>query len=168
MKIVALSLASLLTISASQAATYNISGTLDVAQAGTNGGFGAGTGSGSGSIIGTYDDVTNLLDYTINFSGLSGTPSVMHFHLGTPGVSGGVQLGIPGPYTSPISAVDVEVAPDTEANLLGDLWYVNVHSATFGGGEIRGQVTATAIPEPTAPLLLLGGFFTLALRRRRS
>lgn len=44
--------------------------------------------------------------------------------------------------------------------------YLNIHSATFPGGEIRGQLVPV-IPEPaTAALFALGGF-ALAVRRRR-
>jgi hypothetical protein len=30
-----------------------------------------------------------------------------------------------------------------ESDLLNGLWYANVHTQAHGGGEIRGQVTAT-------------------------
>lgn len=47
-----------------------------------------------------------------------------------------------------------------EAQLLGNNWYINIHSTTFPGGEIRGQLL-NAIPEPEhyaafAGLALLG------------
>ena len=167
MKLIPLCLASLLTVSTSQAVTYSLNGSLDVSQAGTNGGFGGGTGIGSGSIIGSYDDVTNLMDYTITFADLTSPVTIMHFHLGAPGVSGGVAQGIPGPWASPHIGSATLSAPN-ETDLLAGTWYVNVHTSTFGGGEIRGQVAATPVPEPTAPLLLLGGLGALALRRRRS
>ena len=164
MKALSFGLAALLTVSTSQAAVYTLSGTMDVFQATTNPGN---VGNGSGTISGSYDDVSNLLDYTITFSGLSGTPSNMHFHVGAPGVGGGVALGIPGPYTTgSVSASGVAVASDTD--LLAGNWYVNVHTGDFGGGEIRGQVNVAPVPEPTAPLLLLGSLGALALHRRRA
>lgn len=168
MKIVlALSVITLLGFTGAQAAVYTLSGTMDVSQAGTNGGFGGGTGNGSGTIAGLYDDVSNQLDYTITFSNLQGTVTNMHFHLGAPGVSGGVELGIPGPWSSPQVATGVSISEASETNLLAGNWYVNVHTSSFGGGEIRGQVEVSPIPEPTAPLMLLGAMAGFGLLRKR-
>ena len=55
-----------------------------------------------------------------------------------------------------------------EADLLAGLWYVNVHSTTFGPGEIRGQVlAANPVPVPAAAWLLASGILGLASFRRR-
>lgn len=44
--------------------------------------------------------------------------------------------------------------------------YFNIHSSSFGGGEIRGFLQP--VPEPASgAVLLLGGFALTALRRRR-
>jgi len=58
------------------------------------------------------------------------------------------------------------------ANILGGHAYINFHTTQFGGGEIRGNITAavTAAPEPEIYLLLLGGLGLIAAassRRRR-
>lgn len=163
MKLFAIGLAALMTVSTSQAVVYTLSGDMDVFQATTNPGN---VGSGTGSIIGSYDDVTNLLDYTITFANLSGPPIAMHFHVGAPGVPGSVELNI-GAGTSPRTG-SATLTGANETNLLAGNWYVNVHTDAFTGGEIRGQVATAPVPEPTAPLLLLGGLGALALRRRRS
>jgi hypothetical protein len=50
---------------------------------------------------------------------------------------------------------------------MGGLWYINVHSSTFGGGEIRGQLIP--VPEPQTYALVAGlslGAFA-AFRRMR-
>ncbi len=42
---------------------------------------GAGTGSpGVGTLTGTFDDVSKQLSWSITWSGLIGTPTLMHFH----------------------------------------------------------------------------------------
>lgn len=123
-----------------------LSGPMDALQAGTNGGFGtfdggvAGAGDGSGAISGLYDSRTNSLDYSLTWEGLTSAVTNMHFHVGAPGVSGGVDLAVPGPWASPQTATGVVIGDPAEANLLAGNWYLNVHTANFGGGEIRGQV----------------------------
>jgi hypothetical protein len=55
------------------------------------------------------------------------------------------------------------------ANLFGGLTYINFHTAQFGGGEIRGQVTlvSTTVPGPASlSLLLLGGALVAGMRGR--
>jgi hypothetical protein len=121
------------------------------------------TGTGSASI--TYDDVSNLLSWTITFSDLQGTTTDAHFHgPATFGVSAGVRVPIP--HTDGLTA-DTLIGSTTiseafEAELLGQLWYINIHSTFDPSGEIRGQV----IPEPGTLLLLGMGLIAVAARRR--
>ena len=49
-----------------------------------------------------------------------------------------------------------------QAQLATGQWYVNIHSSTFPGGEIRGQIYLT--PEPTSAILLLGSSVWLLAR----
>ena len=94
-----LSLAALaVVLSASNAAVYVLSGSMDAVQATSNPNN---IGNGTGTISGSFDDVTKLLNYTITWQDLTAPVSNMHFHLGAPGVPGGVVLGIPGPWASP-------------------------------------------------------------------
>ncbi len=144
------------------ATVYTLSGNMDVFQALSNPGN---VGNGTGTISGSYDDVTDLLNYSISWQNLTGTVTNMHFHLGAPGVPGGVELPIPGPWSSPQIGTNIALNAAQEQNLLAGLWYVNVHTTTFGGGEIRGQVNA-AVPEPGTVALLALGMFGLAYRRK--
>lgn len=152
--------------------THTISGVMDVAQAGTNGGFGGGAGSGVGTISGDYDASTNTLNYTLTWENLTAPVSNMHFHLGAPGVSGGVELGVPGPWASPFIGSGVVDSETKEGNLLAGNWYLNVHTndgngGGFPAGEIRGQVAVTRIPEPTSLMMLVLGVLGLLFRRSR-
>ncbi len=138
------------------ATLYTLSGAMDVFQATTNPDD---IGNGSGEISGNYNDVTNLLNYTITWSDLTSEVINMHFHVGSVGVPGGVDLGISGPWSSPQSGVDILLDVSQENNLLSGDWYVNIHTADFVGGEIRGQVNVAVseVPEPwTLGLLSLG------------
>ena len=170
-KSLVLSLALVALATSSQAVVYTLSGSMDELQAGTNGtngGFGttSSTGTGIGTITGSYDDVTNLLDYSLTWSGLTGPATVAHFHLGAPGVSGGVQLGITD-LSSPSVGSGISLSATQETNLLAGNWYVNIQTSAFGGGEIRGQVIATAIPEPGTSVLALGALGSFFIRRSR-
>jgi CHRD domain/Secretion system C-terminal sorting domain len=132
-------LVALIYFSLSASATvYNLSATLDGSQAG----FPAVTATGS--LVGTFNDVTNTFIYTITYQGLSSAVSAAHFHgNAAPGVGAGVKLNI-GVLPSPIN-ITVNVDETVETGFLAGLWYVNIHTTNFGGGEIRGQVTATVL-----------------------
>lgn len=93
----------------------------------------------SGVFNGTYNKDTNLLTYTFSYTGMTATN--MHFHKGDPTISGGVVIPIASPYASPMSGTTRVLTDAEEVDLLAGLWYVNIHSSTYGGGEIRGQLT---------------------------
>lgn len=106
----------------------------------------ANTTTGSGTLTGSYNKSTNKLTYTINFSGLTGTSTAMHFHgPATTTVNAGVAIGltITTPGATGGATGEVTLTEAQEADLLAGLWYLNVHTAANLGGEIRGQVAAT-------------------------
>ncbi|MCH8269588.1 MAG: CHRD domain-containing protein [Planctomycetes bacterium] len=102
-----------------------------------------------------------MLDFNIVFSGLLAPEVAAHFHGPAPiGINAGVLFGLP-PGSPKIGSVG-PLSATQQADLLAGLWYVNIHSSQFPGGEIRGQV----IPAPGA-VGLLAGFGLLAMGRRR-
>ena len=95
-----------------------------------------------GSTTATLDGST--LDYTVQFSGLSGPATGAHFHgPAAPGQNAGVQVnigqaGLASPIKGRAQLTDQQVA-DLKAGRL----YVNIHTARNPNGELRGQVTPT-------------------------
>ncbi len=142
------------------AAIIDLTASLDCAQANAGAGTCGGGGSGTGSATLTFDDGTNELTWSLSYSGLSGTVTAAHFHFGAPGVNGPVRVGIG--TANPSNSSATLTAGQASELLAGD-WYINVHSTTFGGGEIRGQVL---VPEPGVLALTVPLLVGWAVRRR--
>lgn len=121
--------------------------------------------AGAGSFKASVNSAGTALTYTLTYTGLSGPAGAAHIHFAQPGVNGGVVLWLCGgggkpacpaagvPITSTVSAGDAAALPGvaTQGMAAGDLAsvlkamragvaYANVHTGTFPGGEIRGQI----------------------------
>jgi hypothetical protein len=93
-----------------------------------------------GSAVLTYNTDTNVLGYDISFSGLSSAELFSHIHgFATRGTEAGILYDLPtgSPKVGSVTLPEVQ-----EPNLLAGQFYVNVHSASFPDGEIRGQIDA--------------------------
>src|SRR5687768_12457576 len=116
---------------------YNVTGNASGAQE-----VPAVTTSGTGTITAVYDADNNKLDYTITWTGLTGTVSNMHFHgPADPTISAGVQIGIDN-WTATMAGTVSGTATlneTQEADLLAGKWYCNIHTTFRAGGEIRGN-----------------------------
>jgi hypothetical protein len=146
-----------------QATTINLIANMDCVQANAGAGTCAAGGTGTGTATITLDDVTNLLTWSITWSGLSGVAALMHFHgPALPNQNAGVQVGtgVAGPPVIGNTVIDAL----QENDLLAGLWYLNLHTNTFTGGEIRGQVVA---PEPGTFALLAIAIAAAGLLGRR-
>ena len=119
--------------------------------------------TGSGRFTAKLNDTGTVLEYTLTFANLKGgNAGAAHIHLGQAGVNGGVAAwlcggggeaacpGTGGTVSGTILASEVVAIP-AQGLAAGDLnallqamrsgvTYVNVHTPTFGGGEIRGQI----------------------------
>ena len=98
-------------------------------------------GQGSGSVDAVFNKDTNLLRWKVNYAGLTGGATAGHFHgPAAVGANAGVALG----WTAPISSGmegSATLTPAQAADLMAGRWYANVHTATYPGGEVRGQMT---------------------------
>ena len=123
---------------------------------------------GIGMASGNYDAGTGQLSWDIAWVGLLAPETAMHFHGPAPaGVNAGVQVdiaGISGLVSPSIGSAIISAAQATD--LQSNLWYINLHTTAFPGGEIRGQVMV--VPEPsTLALIGLAGVAVLKRGRRR-
>jgi hypothetical protein len=104
----------------------------------------ANTATATGTLTGSYDSETNVLDFSVTYSGLSGDATAAHFHgPAAPGENAPPVVPVDGPLASPIAGT-ATLTDAQEAELLAGMWYFNVHTAQFPDGEIRGQVLQSA------------------------
>lgn len=103
------------------------------------------TTAAAGTLDVSYDKSNKMLTYTVRWNGLTANLSGMHFHgPAMRGANAGVLVNITG-FTAGTSGthsgmVMLDEATLKEADLLGGMWYINLHNASFPGGEIRGQI----------------------------
>jgi len=150
-------------------------------------------GEVDGGIV--FDSGTNVLDVNFSFENLDGgllfaAASGIHLHL--PGVAGD-PFNQTGPIVFNLNSFDdtavsnfnsqildgstagtVNASIDFSDNLalvddlLAGEFYLNIHSQTFSGGELRGTLApAAAVPEPSSVALLGLVFGSAVMRRRR-
>jgi hypothetical protein len=154
---------------------------------------------GTGLAVVTIDDGANTMRVQVTFSGLTGTTTASHIHAPTPspfsGTAGvatttptfaGFPLGVTsGTYDSTLDLLlsssynpayitaNGGTPASAETALLSAISsgraYLNIHTSTFGGGEIRGFLVAV-VPEPASWAMMLLGFGAIGVvaRRRRS
>ncbi len=133
------------------------------------------TGSpGIGTATGTFDTVTGVMTLSGEFSGLNGTTTVAHVHgFADAPANAGILFGVTvtnGVSAGTFSGSGTIVGDDGAfSNTFAGRTYINIHSTTNGGGEIRGHVTNfQAIPEPASTgLLALLGVAAIGFRRRK-
>ncbi|MBX3587315.1 MAG: CHRD domain-containing protein [Ramlibacter sp.] len=97
------------------------------------------TGSGQAEL--KWNRSSNVLDWKVTYTGLSGEVTGAHIHgPAGPGQNAGVVIpfmtGLSGTITGQTNLTTAQAA-----DLASGRWYVNVHTSAFPGGEIRGQLS---------------------------
>lgn len=82
---------------------------------------------------------TNTKIFTLSVTHTVAAATNGHIHKAAIGVSGGVIFPFAS-FASPIAYTSVALDATQEADLNANLYYVNIHTAAFPGGEIRGQL----------------------------
>jgi len=152
------------------------------------------TSPGLGSALVTIDDVARTMNINASFSGLTGNTTAAHIHCCTttpgagtigvatttpnfPGFPTGVTAGsynqtfdlnLASSYNASFVNANGGVPGAYNALLAGlnqGRAYFNIHSSTFGGGEIRGFLAP--VPVPAAAWLFVSGIAGLATLRRK-
>jgi CHRD domain len=98
--------------------------------------------TGSGAMELALNHSTRVLTWTVAYQGLSGAATGAHFH--SPAFkdqNAGIVVPILGSLVSPFVGAII-LTDDQIADLMAGKWYVNVHTASYPGGEIRGQITS--------------------------
>lgn len=81
--------------------------------------------------------------WAISFSGLTSPATAAHIHVGPSGANGPVVIPTPVPVATSGVAEGCAVVDRSLAKAIKDdpaAYYHNIHTATFPGGEIRGQL----------------------------
>ena len=116
----------------------------------------ANNSAGQGKIEGTFDKRTKVYTYKITWSGLSGAPTAIHIH-------GVADRGFTAVFVPPLAAYPNGIVQDItgftksssgslsgtlyvdgvvvkQSDLLNGKFYVDIHTASFPNGEVRGQI----------------------------
>jgi hypothetical protein len=95
---------------------------------------------GTGTVEASLDTATNVLSWTITYTGLTGPAVAAHFHgPAEAGKNAAPVVPIEGSLDSPIKGT-ATISPEQSADLQAGKWYFNIHTDANKGGEIRGQL----------------------------
>ena len=104
------------------------------------------TSTATGTLTGSYNATTNVWQYTINWSNLTATAGLVQVYgPAAAGVNASLlfPLAITTPGVNGTATGSVTLTDSQEAILLANNMYYTISSATYTGGEIRGQITAS-------------------------
>ena len=105
------------------------------------------TATGSATVV--LNDAETQITVDVNFAGLTGGPAIAgHIHgPASPGNNAAVVFAFTGfPAATSGSFEEVfAITPTQVADLQNGLYYINIHTSDFPGGEIRGWLTVPTV-----------------------
>jgi hypothetical protein len=117
------------------------------------------TGTGSATV--TLDPTETSINVIVTFSGLTATTTAAHIHGPAPAGTNAVVVftfaGFPAGVTSGTFAqTSIPITAAQVVDLKAGLYYIDIHTTNFPGGEVRGQLAFVASPTvpttgPTGP-----------------
>jgi CHRD domain-containing protein len=122
-------------LAASHKETYKLRATLTAAQDKAKS---KGTGAFTGTLVESGKSKT--LTWKLTFKSLTGAASAAHIHLGKRGVAGPVAVPLCGPCKSGVHGT-AKLTEKIVKAIENHGAYVNVHTAKYKNGEIRGQIS---------------------------
>ena len=95
---------------------------------------------GAGTLAATFDTASKKLEWTVDYSGLTGPAIAAHFHGPAPvGKAAPIEVPLKAPLDSPMKGS--ATLTDAQAkDLMDGNMYFNIHTAEHKPGEIRGQM----------------------------
>ena len=125
-------------------------------------------GTGFGTVV--LNAAQTQITVDENWSALTAPATASHIH-GPAGSGTNAPVlfpfsGVPAATSGAIPEQTFSITPTQVGYLFDGFLYMNVHTSTFPGGEIRGQLQL--VPEPALTVLLALGAIPVALRLRRA
>jgi CHRD domain-containing protein len=94
--------------------------------------------AGTGTADVTLDTAANKVNWKVTYQGLTGDPAAAHFHgPADPGQNAGPVIDI----SANINEGSADVTPEQAQMIQDGKTYLNIHTAQYPDGEIRGPVT---------------------------
>ena len=94
---------------------------------------------GKGTVTAAYDTATKSLSWSGTYAGTSGPPIAAHFHGPAETTKNGPVVVNFEKFDSPFQG-SATLTDAQAADMLAGRWYVNIHTPSYPGGELRGHL----------------------------